>query len=64
MNCDRCSKKTISWTMSRFNTEDICPLCEAHEVAHPQYEEARRVELEHVKRGNYNFPGIGKPADL
>ena len=64
MTCDRCHKKTMSSTMSRFNTDNICEPCEDKEKAHPRYKEAREVELEHVKRGNYNFPGIGKPVDL
>jgi hypothetical protein len=42
----------------------ICSGCEAKEHAHPQFEEARRVENEHVKIGDYNFAGIGLPADL
>jgi hypothetical protein len=50
--------------MSRFNTETICTDCETKEKAHPKYAEARRIEHEHVVRGNYNFPGIGKPSDL
>jgi len=27
-------------------------------------EEAKRVEFEAVRRGDYNFPGIGLPNDL
>ena len=50
--------------MSRFNTEMICDTCLAKEKAHPKYAEACRVELEHVKMGDYNFSGIGKPSDL
>jgi hypothetical protein len=50
--------------MSRFNTETICIPCERKEKAHPKYAEAARVELAAVKRGDYNFPDIGKPADL
>jgi len=64
MRCDRCRRKTLSVTGSMFNTELICPDCEKRERAHPKYEEARRIEEEHVRQGNYNFPGIGLPADL
>jgi hypothetical protein len=28
------------------------------------YAEACQIELEHVKAGDYNFDGIGKPDDL
>lgn len=64
MTCDRCGKETFGTTGSYFNTETICFDCRDLEEAHPLFEEARRVETEQVKNGNYNFPGIGLPADL
>jgi hypothetical protein len=64
MKCARCGKEVICYIMSFFNTDNICLECEKKEKAHPRYAEARRVELEEVKKGNYNFPGIGKPGDL
>lgn len=66
MNCERCDadfRKTSS-TMSRFNTEMICSDCATLERAHPSYPEAERVELEAVRAGNMNFPGIGCPPEL
>jgi len=63
-HCDRCGQPTGVTTMSRFNTEIICPICEDKEKAHPMYSEAHRQELEAVRRGDYHFPGIGKPRDL
>ena len=62
--CDRCHKETKMSTMSRFNTDTICPTCEDREKKHPKYQEARDTEMRAVQQGNYNFPGIGKPADL
>lgn len=62
--CDRCGGPLTIRIMSRFNTDTICPDCEVKEKAHPLYEKAKAVELDAVKNGNYNFPGIGKPADL
>jgi len=50
--------------MSRFNTDICCPYCIDKERAHPKYKEAADAELAEVKKGNYNFKGIGKPADL
>jgi hypothetical protein len=47
-----------------FNTEQICLDCKEREEQHPRYEEARRAEAEAVRRGELNFPGIGKPEDL
>jgi len=64
MKCDRCGGDAQTSTMSRFNTETICIPCEVKEKAHPDYAEAARVELEAVKRGDYNYPGVGKPQDL
>lgn len=64
MKCGRCGKETDTFRMSRFNTDNLCPNCIKKEEAHPMYEEARRIEHEEVVKGNYNFPGIGKPDDL
>jgi hypothetical protein len=47
-----------------FNTEVLCLDCKEREEQHPRYEEARRAEAEAVRRGDMNFPGIGKPEDL
>ena len=53
--------------MSRFNTDMICcgtDGCIEKERNHPQYMEAATAELDALKGGDFNFPGIGKPADL
>jgi len=62
--CVRCGSKHGATIMSRFNEDIICMACEAKEKAHPKYWEAVKEELEACNRGNYNFPGIGKPSDL
>lgn len=62
--CSRCGKETGTRTMSIFNTDMLCMACLAKEEKHPQYQEAAAAELAAVRRGNYNFPGLGKPADL
>ena len=64
MTCDRCKQVTISYTMSIFNTDQICPPCEEKEQAHPQFQLAKDAENAAVVRGDLNFPGIGKPEDL
>jgi hypothetical protein len=46
-------------TMSMFNTHSICIPCKEIERAHPRYKEACDKELEAIKKGNYNFEGIG-----
>jgi recombinational DNA repair protein (RecF pathway) len=62
--CQRCSKETRVTTMSRFNTQILCMECLEKEKKHPKYKEAAAAELRAVQAGNYNFSGIGKPADL
>lgn len=61
MTCERCDKKTVGHTMSIFNTEIICMTCKGEEKRHPDYEKARMAEVKEVKKGNYNFKGIGFP---
>lgn len=62
--CDRCKKPSIWTQMSTFNTEACCFDCIDKEKLHPKYEEAAAAENAAVLRGDFNFPGIGKPADL
>lgn len=64
MICERCQRETLASTCSIFNTEQICMACSAAERAHPEYEQAARFEAEAVRKGDYNYPGIGLPADL
>lgn len=62
--CQRCREDAVVTTMSLFDTDMICNKCEKIERAHPQFPEARNVELDELSKGNYNFPGIGLPKDL
>lgn len=62
--CVRCGATNGVTTMSKFNTDIICMECKEKERKHPKYAEADAAELAAVKAGNYNFEGIGKPADL
>lgn len=62
--CVRCGATNCATTMSKFNTDIICMSCKDKERKHPKYAEADAAELAAVKAGDYNFPGIGKPADL
>ena len=48
--------------MSMFNTQEICPVCKEQERQHPRYEEACKADREAIKRGDYNFKGIGWTA--
>ena len=64
LKCARCGGEAGPFTMSRFNTEMCCFDCIDIEKRHPKYEEAEAAEQAAVVRGDYNFPGIGKPEDL
>ncbi|MCQ4922203.1 hypothetical protein NE686_03845 [Tissierella carlieri] len=59
-NCDRCGKDLKDGRiMSMFNEECICMECKDKETKDKDYEKARDKELEEVRKGNYNFKGIG-----
>jgi hypothetical protein len=49
--------------MSFFNTDTLCPACQATEEAHPDFEAAKQAEHEACMRGDYNFPGVGWPGE-
>lgn len=60
-NCDRCGGSLEKGRiMSMFNEDCICLDCKDKETRDENYERAREVELEEVRKGNYNFKGIGK----
>ena len=64
MRCQRCYNETRVHIVSMFNTQEICMDCATKEKAHSEYENARKREAEEVRKGNYNYEGIGKPVDL
>lgn len=64
VRCERCKKESMGMTMSMFNTQMICLECSEKEETHPKYEQARKAEIEEIKKGNLDFIGIGKPHDL
>jgi hypothetical protein len=64
-NCNRCFGETNGITiMSMFNEQVICMQCKEIEKKHPKYNLASKTEIEEIKKGNYNFKGIGLPNDL
>ncbi len=63
--CERCGVSPVgAWTVSMFNTQQICMTCKQTERLHPDYAHAHDTECEAVKAGDRNFPGVGLPADL
>jgi hypothetical protein len=57
--CKRCGSESRITTMSMFNTDVICTECKENERKHPRYEEACLRDNEEIRKGNYNFEGIG-----
>jgi len=62
--CCRCGNHNLAMTCSIFNTDWICIKCKEQETFHPMYGEAKHREHLEVLAGNYNYPGIGLPADF
>jgi len=63
-HCQRCGKRTHVSIVSYFNVDEICMDCSEKERAHPHFSKAQKAEEAACRRGEYNFPGIGLPADL
>ncbi len=60
-NCDRCGRDLKGGRiMSMFNEDCICMECKDKETRDKDYEKSRDRELKEVKKGNYNYKGIGK----
>jgi hypothetical protein len=57
--CERCGKEDFCFIMSMYNTQMICLDCKEKEKKRSDYNKAVEEEAKAVKRGNYNFKGIG-----
>jgi hypothetical protein len=63
--CPRCHGPMFSHSCSWFTDEDICSDCQQDERHAPNYAAARAAEAAAVRRGDYNFRGIGlAPEDV
>ncbi len=59
-NCDRCHKPTNGMTiMSMYNEQVICMECKGKERKREDYNKAVQADVDEIKKGNYNFKGIG-----
>lgn len=59
--CDRCHKELNDGrTMSMFNEDCICMECAKKERKEEDYEKAREADHEEIRKGNYNYKGIGR----
>ena len=63
--CPRCGGSMQTYTCSWFTTESICTTCQQEEKSAPNFEAARAAEADAIRRGDFNFPGIGlAPEDV
>lgn len=59
-HCDRCGKSLEAGrTMSMYNEDCICLKCKEEERGRSDYNKAQDADIEEIKKGNYNFKGIG-----
>ena len=57
--CDRCGGPLTVRIMSMFNEDVICMDCKEKERKRPDYREAVEADHAEIKKGNFNFKGIG-----
>ncbi len=58
--CDRCKGSLVSGRMmSMYNTDCLCLKCIDEERHRDDYNAAREADIAEIKKGNYNFGGIG-----
>lgn len=58
--CDRCGGSLDEGRiMSMYNTDIICMKCKAEERKRDDYKQAVEADHAEIRRGNYNFGGIG-----
>lgn len=58
--CDRCSGSLENGRiMSMYNEDCICMDCKKEERKRDDYQTAVQADIEQIRKGNYNFNGIG-----
>lgn len=63
-HCDRCCGSLEGGRiMSMFNEDCICMECSKAEQQRADYKKAAEADREEIKRGNYNFKGIGMKGE-
>ena len=58
-HCDRCGAPLKVRTMSMYNTDVICMACKEKERKRSDYREAVEADNAAIRRGDFNFKGIG-----
>ena len=63
-NCDRCGKPLNGCRIqSMYNHEVLCMDCKDKETKRVAYRQAVEADHAEIRRGNYNFFGIGLKKD-
>ena len=63
--CDRCGASLEGGRiMSMFNEDCICMDCHKKERELSEFKQAAEAEIAEIRRGNYNFNGIGYHAEV
>lgn len=58
--CDRCGGSLKDGRkMSMYNADCLCMKCKEVERQRPDYKEAHDADIEAIRKGDYNFAGIG-----
>ena len=58
--CDRCGGSLKDGRiMSMYNTDCICMKCKKEERKRKDYKDALEADRNEIKKGNYNYKGIG-----
>lgn len=61
-HCDRCRKPLNGIRqMSMYNEDCLCMDCIESEKKRPDYKAAAEADHAEIRKGNYNFQGIGYP---
>jgi hypothetical protein len=61
--CDRCQAKLDVSVMSKFNVDTLCDRCAEDERLAPGYADASKAEMDAVRQGDLNFPGVGLSSE-
>ena len=62
-HCDRCRKPLNGMRiMSMFNEDCLCMECKDAERNHSDYKTAVETDHAEIRKGNFNFKGIGYPG--
>jgi hypothetical protein len=58
--CDRCGASLAGGRiLSMYNEDVLCLECKRKEAERPDYREAVEADHREIRKGNYNFKGIG-----